>query len=162
MKRPLIELQKDEQILAMLRRSIIYMIPSLLLHVGYFLVPFLLFFFFFRLGFTGLVLFLALFIFGLLKNIAFWHKWNRSVFIVTNLRIFDLNQISFGKYELSELPYESIASIDVQQGRIAKLVDYGSVRIVTDESFSYDVSIANVRRPHIVASLIKDVQGAKK
>lgn len=91
-------------------------------------------------------------------NITFviWTNHILDVVIVTNLHIFDIEQIGLWNREISTLSLEKIQDISSRtEGLIANLLDYGQLEIQTAGSISNFI-VKNIQRPDLLREKITE------
>ena len=158
-KKPFVQLEKDEHILAFVRVSLWAkwkQIGALFVFVA--LISLLLFplLHFQVVGLVMLGILLLWLIFYAWKE---WKKWYYSVFIVTDRRVIDVDQYGIFASEELSVSHEDIRDVQaVTKGWINSLLDIGRIRVKTKKRMSYDIAVYGIRRSEDVVSLINDVQ----
>ncbi|MFH1171219.1 MAG: PH domain-containing protein [bacterium] len=134
------------------------MIFSLLLAAIFLLGSFFFLFPLLRVGFWGVILLFALFLFGIFLVVRIVLLRALNVLIVTNLRLIDIDQRGFFHREVSEATYEKIQDVSFSLKGVAQtLFRYGNVLIQT-AGVQANLEVQNVRHPERIQELITKVQ----
>lgn len=159
MRRFFIQLDPDEEVLGLVRRSLISESHRILLAFLWVLLPFFFFFPLIRLGLFGIVFGIGLAGSGMVYAARRWKMWMNTVLMITDRRIFDIDQIGFTKREVAELALAEVSQSSAKkQGMFQRMFDIGSVRVETVKALSYDLEMEGVKSPMHVAELINEVQ----
>ena len=155
-------LRPDEQVVAVIRRSVLaYAGPIALALFSLFLAFFLIVPLFAR-GRFGTALFALLIVLGVyLAFRALWF-WYWTAFIVTNSRIIDTDQRGVFHRRISEARFEKVEDIAIEiRGITATLFHLGTVRIQTTGGHA-TIEIRTVPRPELVHELLSRLRGQTK
>lgn len=159
MKDILLELDPDEEVLGLIRAHVSSQALPFLLAFVWALGPFFFLFPLLGLGIFGLVFFILLLISGLWYAVKRWRIWQRSMLLVTDMRVIDVDQTGFFSSERAEVTYDKIKDVSVlKQNIVQRLFSIGTVRIRTSKALAYDLQMAGVKYPEDVVDLILEVQ----
>ncbi len=158
-----ISLRPDEEIILILHHHPITYWKRILLTAFLILLAFFLMFFLLSLGPIGVALFLALLLTGIFYGLREFYIWYFNVFIITNQRIFDLDQKGFFNKTVSELSFEKIQDICYSVNGIWQVIlKLGTVKI---QSTAVKLVIKNVSHVvqvnQILTDLIREETGKK-
>lgn len=150
----------DEQVLLLLRQSVVTQIRYVLITIGLLLVPFLF-------NAVGMLSFLPL-RFQLVANVG-WYlivlsyvlevfiSWFYNVYIITDERIID---VDFNSLLFKNVAYAKIDNIEditaTTAGALGSIFDYGTVRIQTAGTIS-EFEFVNVPHPSKVVSFLNEL-----
>ena len=158
-----VTLQKDEEVLAVIRRSALTVIFKLLFTLAWFLLPFLFFFPLLRLGGVGIAVFALLLGGALLYAWRFWKTFRQTMLIVTDRRVIDVDQSSWRTSQIVDIPLAEVKTVVTErESFIGGLFGLGMIRIETGDGASFDVEWSGVRHPQIVADLLREVQSMRR
>ncbi|MFH1430771.1 MAG: PH domain-containing protein [Candidatus Uhrbacteria bacterium] len=142
-----LNLRASEHVEAVLRRSVFVPIPSILLGAVVLVLAFLLIVPLFRFGLLGLLGFGVLVVLGAASIVRSLWLWYRTAFVVTNHRIFDIDQVSVLHRSVTEARFARIEDIVLEvRGVLASVLRCGTLRIQTERS---DVEIEMTFVPHV-------------
>ncbi len=154
-----VKLDIDEEVLGMIHRSKMVLIPRLILGFFWVLLPF---FFFFQLLAGGI---LGVFFFALILCTGIWYtwisfkKWQGTMWLLTERRILDIDQQNLRRRLISEINYDDIDDIQVSQGRLfERIFSLRTIVIKTKKREHFDLELDMVPRATDIANLIHDVQ----
>lgn len=157
-----VTLQKDEEVLAVVRRSAFTIAWKILFTLAWFLVPFLFFFPLLRLGGVGVGIFFLLLGGAVLYG---WHLWRRFMYtmlIVTDRRVIDVDQGSWRRRHVADLPLVEIRTVVTERTSwIGGMFGIGMIRIETGDGTSFDLEWDGVRQPQLLADLLREVQSIR-
>lgn len=157
-----VTLQKDEEILAVVRRSVLTIFLKILFTFAWFVAPFLFFFPLLRLGGVGLVMLLFLLLGAVLYGWHLWHTFTNTLLILTDRRVIDVDQGSWRTQHVADIPLAEVKTVVTERaGWIAALFDIGLLRIETGEGASFDLEWTGVRHPKRVADLLREMQSLR-
>lgn len=146
-----------EEIMAVVRHFGLTFWPQILAVALLIILPFFLIFLLFGWGYWGVGLFLFLIFLGALYAVRTLVIWYYNAFIITNLRIIDIDQRGFFERVVSEAVYEKIQDVSYRRKGIWQTIfRYGDVRIQMVGSDS-GLEIKNVRSPERVQELISQM-----
>jgi uncharacterized membrane protein YdbT with pleckstrin-like domain len=159
MKGEIVQLKKEEEIVGLIRQSLVSKLFHVFLVVFWILLPFFLFFVFLHFGIVGIVLFCILAASGIAYGVKQWIMWRHTMLIITDQRIIDVEQFGFFQREISELALKEISNVSAKKnGLLGKMFDFGSLRVETTQAMSYDLELPGVAHPLDVSDLILEVQ----
>lgn len=159
MRRPRIELHKTEEIFAILQGSGIFYSIKVLPWFFSLGLLFVLLWPFWQKGWFG-ILVLALFILFTIYNIILnFSRWNYNTLIVTDERVIDLYQISWWKFQMSEVPLSQVKSAKLAKGNwLERLLNLQTVKIRTLKVVGFDMIIRAVPQADKFSELIEELQ----
>jgi len=154
-----VELQPEEQVLAVVRGSICREMPRFVIAVIFILIPFFFFFPLLRLGGFGLVLFIVILGFALLYASRLWVMWFYSVLIITDERIIDSEQLGLFEREISEIDIPDIDIVETERkGLIQRIWRLSTLYIRTRKEHTFDIKVPDLRNSDKFESLLESVQ----
>ena len=154
-----VELKPEEQVLAVIRKSICRELPRFGFATLAILIPFFFFFPLMRLGGFGFALFILILGFAILYSSRMWVMWFYSVLIVTDERIIDSEQQGLFKREISEIDVEDIDDIECERsGALQRLCKLSNVYIRTHKDHKFDIKVPDLSNAQKVESLLEAVQ----
>jgi membrane protein YdbS with pleckstrin-like domain len=143
-----------EEMMAVVRHFGLTFWPQILAVALLIILPFFFIFPLFKWGYWGVGLFLFLIFLGVLYAVRTFVVWYYNAFVITNLRIVDIDQRGFFERIVSEAPYEKIQDVSYRRKGIWQTIfRYGNVRIQMSGTDS-GLEIKNVRGPERVQELI--------
>lgn len=158
-----VTLQKDEEVLAVIRRSFLTVIFKMLFTLAWFLLPFLFFFPLLRLGGVGIAVFALLLCGAVLYAWRFWKTFRQTMLIVTDRRVIDVDQSSWRTSQIVDIPLAEVKTVVTErESFIGGLFGLGMIRIETGDGASFDVEWSGVRHPQVVADLLREVQSLRR
>ncbi|MBT4856841.1 hypothetical protein HON52_01485 [Candidatus Uhrbacteria bacterium] len=158
-----LELANDEEIVAIVRESFIARLPRIFLVALWLLVPFFFFFPLLALGPIGLLVFVCLAVSGILYALREWHLWYYTMWVVTDKRIIDVDQLSWTLFEMHEILLKKIRRVHITRSTLgAKILRYATVWIETSSNHAFDIELDGVRRPKHLKRLLHDLHKMKK
>jgi len=86
------QLKPDEEILMQVHQYWIPFVPRLILFSVWFIIPWFFLYPLFRQGQWGVGLFALLILSSLFFGLRSWYTWSRTIFVVTNKRLIDIDQ----------------------------------------------------------------------
>ncbi len=162
-KAPALELAADEEVVAIVRRSWLSQAPRLILIGAWILIPFFFFFPLLAFGPIGLLVFVGCCASGILYALREWHMWYHTMWVVTDRRIIDVDQLSWTAHEVHEITHRKIRKIHLRRDTIgAKVLRFATVWIETKSSHTYDVELEGVRRPKQLKKLLIELRKLSK
>ena len=154
----LIQFKPGEDILAIMHQSVIPHTPKFVLIFLWFLVPFFFLFPLFRAGFPGILIFLALFLSSLVLWLRSYRRWFRTVVIVTDRRLIDLDQRGLFDCVVTEAPFAQVDEVTYRvKGIFPTVCRYGDVRVQLSGSAA-DLSFSRIPTPQRLHDLINDLR----
>jgi len=157
-----VALHKNEEVLAVVRRSVLTITPKILFTLGWFLLPFLFFFPLLALGGVGVGIFVLLLGGSILYG---WHLWRRfayTMLVVTDARVIDIDQGSWRRRHVADLPLTEIRTVVTERTSwIGGMFGLGMIRIETGDGTSFDLEWSGVRHPQVLADLLRDLQSLR-
>ena len=158
----LIDLGRDEEVIAVVRKSILLEISRFFFGLVWIFLPFFFFFPIMRLGTVGIVFFLITVLSGLLYLIRIWNIWRLSILVVTDRRIIDIHQTGIMKKEIHELRCVKIRSVRSKKIGVVGVFNLGALRIHSKKSQEFDIEFYGVKQPDHVRELILEVKCLRK
>lgn len=154
-----VELEKDEEIIALPKRVFFWPMRQVVFTVLLSLLPFVLLFPAWSFGVMGMSVYGALVIFVLWNAIRFYLARHFSMLIITNKRLIDIDQRGIIGREIIEIPLFAIESAEVlPQGFVEKRLGIGGVKICSSEEAEYDIIFTPVKFPERLREFIDDVK----
>ena len=151
-------LKPHEEVLSVVRQSII---PNGWKFLGYgtwFLLPFFFLFPLVRSGMWGIISFFILLISGLFVLGRTYIRWSKTILIVTDKRVVDIDQKGYFDRTVTEVPYGQIDEVSYRvKGFWATVFRYGYVRLDVSGAAA-DIQFNRVSRPAHVHNLINDLR----
>jgi len=155
--RDIIEPKPQEEVLLIVRASFY---SFAWMFAGYALLVCLPFFFFYpaiQYGWMGIGLFSAVLMIGIFH---FWKRfiiWSRTMFIVTSVRLIDVDQEGFFDRTVTELRFDQIQDVHYRsKGLRASLFRYGTLYITT-KGDAADIQVNHVPKPQRLQQLVHDL-----
>lgn len=162
-KAPALELAADEDIVAIVRRSLVSQMPRLLFMASWILIPFFFFFPLLSFGPIGLLVFVGCCASGILYALREWHMWYHTMWVITDRRVIDVDQLSWTTYEMHEVVYKKIRKIHIRRDTTgAKLFRFATMWIETKTSHAYDIELEGVRKPKQLKRLLIELRKIAK
>lgn len=105
-------------------------------------------------GRIGGALVVLLLILGVLLCVRSWWMWYWTAFVVTNIRVIDIDQRYFFHRRIAEARLDRVEEVTVEMhGVVAAIAHLGAIRLQTAGAMSA-LEIRSVRRPERVADLL--------
>jgi len=157
MKQPF-ELKPHEDVLEIVRESLIPILPCLVLYILWVLVPFFFLFPLFRQGMMGLLIFFVLALSGVIMLTRRLKRWSATMLVLTDKRIVDVEQRGFFDRIVTETPYSQIDEASYRvKGLCATVFRYGSIRLELKGSAA-DIQFERIFHPARIHDLINDLR----
>ena len=157
-----IELRPHEEVLRVVHTTLIPRFWRWLLLYIWTILPFFFLFPLWREGRWGVIVFLVWLGSGIVLLTRAYLIWVRTVFIVTDQRIIDLDQQGFFVREATEAQHEQIDEVSYHvKGVIPTIFRYGTLSLHLHGS-SADIVVSPVKRPVRLAALVNDVRTESK
>lgn len=153
-----VQLDRQEEVLGIVRRSLLSKWWRWLFATVWLLLPFFFFYPLIKIGLTGLIVFLVLIVSAVWNAWRRWREWYYTMFLITDRRIIDIDQRGLFHREVEELAFKDVSEVKVEQSTFQKLGGTGSIRVHTIQAQKFDLELAGVRHPEHVRDLIVDVQ----
>jgi len=148
----------NEEVLMIVRQSLIPKSARLCLYAILFLIPFFFLYPLFRMGTMGVVLF---FFFIALGTFLFWQtfrKWSHTLFVITDHRVIDIDQRGIFDRVVTESSFHQIDEVSYRtHGIMSTLFRYGTVTIALHGA-SVDLVFQHIRNPARVQNLLNDLR----
>ncbi len=142
------------------RQNFVPYIPWMVILVVWFVLPFFFMFPLFTLGEWGVLIFVVVLLACLFFVYRTWFSWQRTMFVVTDRRLIDIDQHGFFDRTISELFYSGIDDVSYRKkGLLATIFGYGFVLIRTTGSAA-DIEVRRVKQPAKLHDLINDLREA--
>ena len=147
-----------EEILQVVRESLVPHSGKFFLLGIWFLLPFFLLFPLIHGGTLGIVVFCALFA---LSTLFLWRasrSWACTLLIITDKRVIDIDQRGFFDRTVTEIVYDQIDEVTYRiQGIVETIFRYGTIRLHVDGSAA-DIEFARVKKPARIHDLLNDLR----
>lgn len=160
MKQPqdLFQLKPHEEILEIVRESMIPRAPKFSLYVLWLVVPFFFLFALFREGIVGVVIFFLVLVTALVFSWRAFFRWSNTVLVVTDMRIVDIDQKGFFDRTVTETSYKQIDEVNYRmKGFFSTIFRYGTIRLHLRGSAA-DIEFQSIVRPARIHDLINDLR----
>jgi len=156
----LIQLKPKEELLMVVIQDWKPFLPKMVIFAVWFIVPWFFLFPLFRIGWIGVGIFILLVLSSLFFAFRSWFAWQRTVFVVTDRRLVDIEQHGLFDRTISELFYSGIDDVTWRKkGLVATMFGYGTVLIRTAGSAA-DIEVLKVRQPAKLHDLINEIREA--
>lgn len=156
--RDLVSPKPNEQILLIVRESLMPKIGKLFVFGIWFLIPFFFLYPLFRMGTLGVVIFSLLVLSGMF---LFWHTfrlWSYTLFVVTDKRLIDIDQRSLFDRVVTESHFVDIDEVTYRtHGVFATIFQYGTITVKMHGDAA-DIWFEHVRKPARVQNLLNDLR----
>lgn len=162
MKEIIKNLKSDEKIIAIIRRYLLSFIKDFLISIFLIILSFTSLYFILQIqnnevyknfALTLFVICLLIGVFWITKTIFIW---TFDCLIITNYRIFDINQYSIFNKKITEINLRDIKSISFSKDNLIKtILNFGDIKIETQND-SINVEILDIKDPFDIQQLIND------
>ena len=154
----LIQLKPEEEILEVVHEALLPNLPRFVLHVLILVTPFFFMFPLFRAGTVGVVGFFVILAVGFVLTSRTFFKWSRTVFIITDKRVVDLDQSGLFSRVVSEARFHQIDEVSYKiKGVLPTLFRYGVVSLHLSGNAA-DIEYKHVVKPSRIVDLINDLR----
>src|SRR3989344_2896077 len=145
-------LKEDEKVKALTKRHALALVPGLALALLLIVAPFFFLFPLFKTGPTVLI------VVGLIVAVRSFVMWDGDVFIVTNLRIVDVDQKGLFSRTVSEVKLSDIQDVSwSKNGIVNALFNVGALKVQTS-SGALVIEAVFIPRPQEVHNLVNDLR----
>jgi len=152
------QLKEGEELVRIVRRHPVVLVPAVGLGVILLLLNFFLISWWFQHSFLGILGFITLLIISTVLIIRGWYIWNRTVLVVTDRRLIDINQRGLFEHHVAESSYQKIQDVRYTvKGVWQTMFDFGAV-IVQTAGNATNLELHGVRHPVTIQQLISDIQ----
>ncbi|HWQ99654.1 MAG TPA: PH domain-containing protein [Candidatus Methylomirabilis sp.] len=153
-------LKEDESVRGITKRHGLALLPGLGLALLLIVAPFFFLFPLFRTGPAGVVVFSVVVLVGIFVAVRSFVMWDGDVFIVTDLRIVDVDQKGLFSRTVSEVKLTDIQDVSwSKSGLIDAVFNVGNLKIQTS-SGALVIEAAFIPRPQDLHSLVNDLRHA--
>ncbi len=153
-----IELKPREEVLEVVHASLLPKLWTFTLATIWTVLPFFLLFPLWRQGTWGVVLFFVWVVSGLVILLRLYLMWERTVFLVTDMRVVDYDQRGFFYRVVTQARFDQMDEVSVQvKGIIATLFRFGTLRLKL-QGAAADIEVERVQHPEHLADLINDLR----
>jgi len=153
-----LQLSPEEEVVAIIRRSSRSHLPRVCMMVAWILVPFFFFFPLLSFGGIGLLVFVGLAASGIVYALREWHMWYHTMWVITDHRVIDIDQMGWVGREMHEIPIKQIKKVHLRYGSfVARILGYATLWIETTSSHAFDIELDGVRRPKQIKTLLRDL-----
>lgn len=154
-----VKLDVHEEVLGLIRRSVLVLIPRLLFAFFWLLIPF---FFLFQLlngGLLGIVFFAGILLTGIWYAVVSWKKWHGTMWLITERRVIDIEQRNMRERQVSEIALKDMKDVELLRTRfLESITPLKTVHLSTKQSEHFDIELSMVQKPKDVQALLLDVQ----
>jgi uncharacterized membrane protein YdbT with pleckstrin-like domain len=155
------QLKPDEQVIMRIQRYWVSLLPQMIVFTIWFVAPFFFMYPLFRQGQWGVWIFLVLVLSAAFFGLRFWFSWYKTIFVVTNKRLIDIDQKGWFSHMSSSIMFSKIDDVSFsKKGVIRTVFGYGTVKIVTTGT-SDDVIVEQVKNPARLNNLINEMLGKR-
>lgn len=159
MRRLPVKLHQNEELLGVIRRSLLSRARKIVIAVVWILIPFFFFFPLLQLGGSGLGIFIFLLAGGIIYLVRQYLIWANSLLIITDQRLIDVDQRALTAREINEVILADVSEVTcLRRGLWNSLFNLGTIHVATKSSRGYDLELSGVRRPEKVRDLLDEVQ----
>lgn len=159
MRRLPVKLHQNEELLGIIRRSLLSRTRKIMTAVVWILIPFFFFFPLLQLGGSGLGIFIFLLISGVIYLMRQYLIWANSFLMITNQRLIDVDQRAMTVRDINEVMLPDISEVTcLRSGLWNSIFNLGVIYVRTKSSRGYDLELSGVRRPEKVRDLLDEVQ----
>jgi membrane protein YdbS with pleckstrin-like domain len=154
-------LKDREKVVRIVRRTPLVTLPALIVAFAFIGMPF-----FFMIPLLshkgwGASVFAASFVIGLVLAWRAYVIWHWNAFVITDLRVIDVDQRGFFERVVSDAPYEKIQDVSYAvRGIWGTIFDFGTIVIQTAGA-TVNLELPHVRRPRDVHHLITGLAAAR-
>ena len=153
-----LQLKPDEEVLAIIRGSLIPLWSKITLAFVWLVLPFFLLFPLFQMRLFGVLIFFLLLFSGIIYAFRLYVSWRETVFMVTDLRMIDIDRPGLFGRTISEVRYDQIRDLSYNiKGLWPTLCNYGTLVIEVRGSV-INVEVYHVRRLKAVHELLSDLR----
>ncbi len=153
-----VQLKSGEEVLAIVRGSLLPFWAKILLAFLWLVLPFFLLFPLFHMHLVGVVVFFLLLFSGIIYAFRLYLTWHETVLILTDLRIIDIDRPGLFGHVVSEARYDQVRDASYRiHGVWATLFRYGTLVIKVTGS-QINLEVYNVRHPEKAHDLINDLR----
>jgi membrane protein YdbS with pleckstrin-like domain len=147
--------QGDEEVIAVVRPSLIEFFWSICIAIVLINLPFFLLFPLFQFGIWGVVAFATILVIALLFLLRLYLEYYYTVFVITNKRLIDIDHAGFFDRSVSTIPYGKINDVSAKsKGVINGLFKMGSIYITFTGDKKNIIRLNSIKRPHLVVESI--------
>jgi uncharacterized membrane protein YdbT with pleckstrin-like domain len=148
----------NEEVLMIVRQSLIPKSARLCLYAILFLVPFFFLYPLFRMGTIGIVLFFVLVVLGVVLFWQTFRKWSHTLFVITDHRVIDFDQRGVFDRVVTESNFDQIDEVSYRMhGIMSTLFRYGTVTLALHGT-NTDLMFQHIRNPARVQNLLNDLR----
>jgi hypothetical protein len=153
-----IQLKPKEEVMQVVHASIVPHFGRLFLLFIWFILPFFFLFPLWRQGTWGIAVFFVWLFSGCVLFYRGYARWGKTVFVVTDRRIIDVEQKGVFHRVVTEARYAQIDEVSYHiKGFFPTIFRYGAVRLQLHGSAA-DIQVDYVSRPSRVTDLINDLR----
>ncbi|MFH1405076.1 MAG: PH domain-containing protein [Patescibacteria group bacterium] len=153
-----IQLKPDEEILEIIREEAVAYSLKIVLILLWFITPFFFLFPLFKEGVFGIAFFFTLVLSASIYAIKEFFKWHNTTLIITDKRIFDVEQRRVFDRVVSEISIVRIDDVTHRtKGFFPTVFGFGSIKICVNGTCA-DVIFRKVKRPVKICNLINDLR----
>lgn len=158
-----VELNENEERIAVIRSSVRLYVPRILFGVVWVLSPFYLLFPLLRLGKFGVVFAVLLGVSGVAYLVSIRATWYGTALLLTNQRCVDVVRRGLGPPSVTFVPWSAVAGVRALHGGfLKKLWGLSTLRVDLDASKPFAFELAGVRHVERVRDLVHEVQLGRK
>ena len=158
---PKINLAKNEKIIKIVRSSPIILWPKFLIIIFFISLPFFFLYPLMQKEVLGISIFIGLLLIGVAYAFFTFLFWHYNAWIITNYKIYDINQLKIFERIISEIIYEDIKNITYRKsGLVPMIFKLGEVEIMLSNAKILFV-IFDIKHPEKIQQLISSLREEK-
>ncbi|MEI7741511.1 MAG: PH domain-containing protein [bacterium] len=158
----MINVRDGEEVLQIVRRSWVSMLPQIVVIAALMVAPF--FFAFPLLAYRpyGGYLLMAILLLGIFLAIRTFTQWYYTMFVITSFRVVDVYHAGFFDRQVTDAGFEIIQDVSFhKKGVISMIFNVGLIKIQTPGSNTM-IEVEDVDEPEVVLGVINDARRALK
>lgn len=148
----------NEEVLAVMRGSLIPLWSNIVLIFVWLVLPFFLLFPLFQMRLFGVVIFFLLIFSGLFYAFRFYVCWQETLLVVTDLRVVDIDRPGLFTRTVSEVRYDQIRDVSYTiKGLWPTLFHYGTL-VISVKGSAINVEVYAIRHPESAHNLLNELR----
>ncbi len=153
----LIARKADEEILEVAHEDLAAHAPRILFLCAWVILPFFFLFPLFRLGSGGVFFFTLVLGFAVFTLFRWWWRWSRTMLIITDQRVIDIEQQGFFDRTVTEAVYVQVDEVAYRiKGFFATIFRFGTLRVQL-RGAGADIEFRRAHRPARLHDLLNDL-----
>lgn len=152
------QLHEKEEIVRIVRRARITLVPSIGSGIVLLLLDFFLIAWWFQYRTWGPIGFTAVLVLAIVLGFRGWFIWFMNVLVITNQRVIDMNQHGLFQRTVAEATYDKIQDVRYTvRGVWQTMFKFGSIEIQTAGS-THTLQLININEPFVVQQELMTIQ----